>query len=632
MFGIKEFFWIKDETQKTELKGDNIKAFNTAIYAIKDFIDFKDWQRASLWIKEIRDKEQSNLDKKLEGLDTDSKESKEEIAKVTEKFNTLSRLEVKLKKEKEKYEKYLEEKRYRARLEIVHEKTWIYIHRWEFEKAADELNTFLSDFPWDDKVIKYVTKKKKEIARFEKIKDSAKKSIFEETKDLVWESLDLEEHIEEWNLEEKESFKDKIQKLLSIMSERKKKIEEKKLLDEISIIMKERWENVDNDVKDKLKNIHKWLSKEIRWVSMVWYDFFWKIMWADKISWDTFWFKETKDYYRFFLWDATGHWVKAGLMISLMSNKFEELGNKLDFKEAVKEINNSLKQELKSWNFVTSIFYQVEKADHKHINFIWMWHEPMFIFRAETREIEKVIPGWIAAWIRISASENSVKTKRLDLNHWDIAMAYSDWIAEAKSPTWEYYGFERLKHSFKLAAQKHKEPKKVYEQMIEDVKEFHEWTKFNDDLTIILMRRNEERDVISDNEKIKDIMNEFWLDKNVAKKYKWKSMTEIKKEIEKDRKEKELKAITKGLRDIYMTWDFLKLKQESIRFIKEWYIHKDINYFLKKANENEFNQKIKIKNERLTNKYNILKGLYDKWDYDLVMKECEEIITKDWNI
>jgi hypothetical protein len=34
----------------------------------------------------------------------------------------------------------------------------------------------------------------------------------------------------------------------------------------------------------------------------------------------------------------------------------------------------------------------------------------------------------------------------------------------------------------------------------------------------------------------------------------------------------------------------------------------------------------------MENKYNILKQLLKKWDYETVIKEVENIIAKDWNI
>jgi hypothetical protein len=56
----------------------------------------------------------------------------------------------------------------------------------------------------------------------------------------------------------------------------------------------------------------------------------------------------------------------------------------------------------------------------------------------------------------------------------------------------------------------------------------------------------------------------------------------------------------------------LKLKQEAIRYIKADYIDKRINYYLKKAIDNEIKYRIEQKNSKIINKYNVLKELEKK--------------------
>ena len=101
--------------------------------------------------------------------------------------------------------------------------------------------------------------------------------------------------------------------------------------------------------------------------------------------------------------------------------------------------------------------------------------------------------------------------------------------------------------------------------------------------------------------------------------------------MEEIRRQKETQRIIKVLWDLYYSWEILQLKQEAIRYIKEWYIDKKINNYLKKALENENKYKIEQKNIKMQNKYNVLVWLYKKWDYDTVIKEVEDIILKDWN-
>ena len=83
------------------------------------------------------------------------------------------------------------------------------------------------------------------------------------------------------------------------------------------------------------------------------------------------------------------------------------------------------------------------------------------------------------------------------------------------------------------------------------------------------------------------------------------------------------------LSSLYYTGEFLKLKQEATRYIKEGFIHKKINYYLKKAIDNEEAYKIGQRNTKMENKYNVLLELYKKKDFNTVIQECNDIIAKD---
>ncbi len=109
----------------------------------------------------------------------------------------------------------------------------------------------------------------------------------------------------------------------------------------------------------------------------------------------------------------------------------------------------------------------------------------------------------------------------------------------------------------------------------------------------------------------------------------WKNEQEIKEELEKIKKKKQIKHIVSILENLYITWEILKLKEEATRFIKDWYIDAKINYYLKKAIANETKYKIAQKSQKLENRYNTLLELYKSWDYTTVIKECQDIIIKN---
>jgi hypothetical protein len=116
------------------------------------------------------------------------------------------------------------------------------------------------------------------------------------------------------------------------------------------------------------------------------------------------------------------------------------------------------------------------------------------------------------------------------------------------------------------------------------------------------------------------------------RKLRWHTVLELNHEIKNLKKDKEMKMILKKLDNLYVTWEVLKLKQQSIKYIKEWFIDKKINKYLKTAINNEKKYKLDQKNQKITNKYNVLEELFSKWEFDAVISEIEEVITNDWNI
>jgi hypothetical protein len=300
----------------------------------------------------------------------------------------------------------------------------------------------------------------------------------------------------------------------------------------------------------------------------------------------------------------------------------------------VVEINNSLKQDLKSWNFITSIFFSIDKNNPSKLHFIWMWHEPMFLYNSKSQTVEKIVPGWLAFWIRIIKNINQIKKRELEMNDWDILMCYTDWIVEARSPNWEMYSIDRLwKKLEEFAKNENFSANDIYKRIIEDLKHFTWWkANYLDDVSVLILKRDKNKEIIEKEDLIDDIIKKEWLDKKQKKNLKWKNLDEIREEILKIQKENALKNIIKHLDNLYKTWEIPKLKQECIRYIKEWYIHKKINRYLKESIENENLFKIRQKEQKIRDKYNILKELYKKWDYETVINECLNVISKDWNL
>ena len=623
-----------------------ITNFNEVLKAINIFILLSEWSKAKFALSEIKVKENESFNILIKKIDTDwkiywNKEKEKQIKIYKKKVNKLTALENKLIENERKYYIRAEKEKFSIRFNKIKDEIDILVGKWKHKEWLNLLHSFLEENKDKNSIIKYFNKEKKYILKnIEKSKKNERKKLKENTKlealTLIWENTNL------WNNEDKkddnsdknESFFKKIIKKINFYKKLKEWIRKKSLLDEVSMLIEEN-SKVKNDITlSKLAKIHKWLIKELKSdKSLIWYELYWKILWADKISWDTFALNETKLKYNFFLWDATWHWIRAWFIITLISQLFKKLVENSNIQELCFEINNWLKQDLKNRNFITWVFFEVEKKEIGKINFVWMWHEPMLLYRKKDNLVEKIIPWWLAAGIRLIKKQDDIKVKEMVLENEDILITYSDWMIENKNWSWEFYWIEKLQKSFLNACNTSTNITDIYKLIIDDVQFFRWWSNFDDDVSVLVLKRNTMKDIIYEkSEYLQELKSKEWLKDNEIKILKWKNKLEIKKELENIRKSKETERIIKILENLYYTWEILKLKQEAIRFIKEWYIHKKINFFLKKALAKENKYKIDQKNQKVKNKYNVLMALYKKWNYETVIREVEDIISKDGNI
>ncbi len=625
----------------------NIKQFDSALKAIEIFIMLSEWEKWKKALKEIEYKEKDSLaiilDKIDQKDDKDWVNEKEKIRLTNElkkKQKKLNDLYAILEKKEEKYNQNVDAERFKIRFKKIKDEIEVLMWNRKSDNALALLQKFLEENAEKPSVVRFYNKEKKTILkslerekrkRDEKMKNDAKL----EAMALIWKTVNLEEEekIIDSEAEANKSFFEKLKDKINFYKRIKERVRKKKLLDEINLLIEED-SKIKNDLAArKLANIHKWLVKELSSNKMLWYELYWKILWADKISGDTFGFVENNSKYNFFLWDATWHGIRAWFIITLLSRLFNKYVKDSSLAQLTYEINNWLKQDLKSRNFITWIFFEIYKEDISALNFVWMGHEPMLIFRKKDWIVERLIPGWLAAWIRLINKPTDIKVKSINLNDWDILLTYSDWIVESKDFEWKFFSIEKLEQLFAHACKTQNDVNSIYEYVIDDLKSFRWGANFDDDVSLLLVKRDIRKDLVDESSKyIQELKEKEWLKSSDIKKLKWKTIEDIDKELEVLKKKKETERIIKNLEWLYYTWEILKLKQEAIRYIKEWYIDKKINFYLKKAIDNEKSYKVEQKNQKVVNKYSILAELLKKWDFDTVIAEAEEIISKDGNI
>lgn len=626
--------------KKKKVESENIKQFKHAIDAINVFITLEDWDKARQGISEIKGKEKEGLEKLLNKLRREKAEDEKtkQIRSYNNKIHELEKLEKRVTEQKKKHDERIKKEKFKIRFNKIKNEIHVLMKTKRNSDALNLLSNFLEENKTNTSVIHFYNDEKKQILKNierqrkldeEKIKDNAKLEALK----LIGQTLNEPQSEAAEKEGEKKWFLTKVLKKLQFYKRIQEEIRKKRLLDEVNILIEEDAETNKDIAKRKLQNIHKWLIKEISHTDILGYELYGKILGADKISGDTFGFVENDKKYNFFLWDATGHGIRAGLIVTLLSRIFNKFVKKSTLQELTLEINNGLKQDLKNRNFITGIFFEIKKEAIGEVEFVGMGHEPMLIYKSKEKKVERLIPWGLAAGIRLIKDKEHIKTQTIPLTDGDILVTYSDGVLETKNPDGQFYGIERLEQVFLKICQIESSINKIYNYVIEDLKLFRSGSSFDDDTTMLFLKRDENKDIISeDSGYIKDLSLQENLTKKDVKKFKGKTKEEIQEEIEKIKKERETRNILKILENLYYTGEILKLKQEAVRFIKAGFIHKKINFYLKKAIANETKYKIDQKNQKIQNKYTILKELYKKWDYHTVIEECEDIIAKDGNV
>lgn len=625
--------------EKTGLSIDlsSVRTVKDTFIVINDFAKSYNFTKALEALSELRNKETNSFEAILWDQ-TIGQKDKDRLLKKFRKFeSTLNILEKKVNESRFKYEKAAHLKDLKIRNVQIDKQLHTLLTQRNFDEAFALLESY-KKWLWNDidKYAIFCEKWKFKLLRAKQKFSWAKKKkqdLLEQAKNMLWEQID---DLPEDLLSEDENrnslysfFKTYYDKYRYINKTRNDRL----LLDNIESLLKSS-KNIKEDViKSKLEKVHSGLVKDTDWIFIDWYAIYWKTLWADKISWDTFGFYDYNKWKRFFIWDATWHWVKAGFMISLLTSSFHNLVNLIPtLKELVVTLNNKLKQDLQSWNFITSIFFELLYSDKNNIHFIWMWHEPMFFYKKASLSVDKVYPGWIAAWMTNLKDQAFLKEKTISFELWDVLLLYTDWVVEARNENWDMFSMDRLKDVFFKATWLHSDVKDIYNYIYNDLTNFVSKTKFYDDVTIIVIKRDNKKESLQEEKLIENILEKEQVSKKFAKKLKWKSREQIENFLKLKRKERELSSILKNLKAIFKTWDLVSLKKESQRYIKEGFIHKDIVKYLQYSIENEAFAKIEQQNMRLQNKYETLVKLLKAGQHETVLEEASNVILNEWKI
>lgn len=208
---------------------------------------------------------------------------------------------------------------------------------------------------------------------------------------------------------------------------------------------------------------------------------------AEEVGGDCYDFLEIdKSRMIFYLGDATGHGVPAGIMVSVANAMFYYLSHRTELLQIVIEANSVIKAKSANNMFMTLACLEWDDAK-KTLRYVNAGHEPLIIYHAKDKSVEEIRGGGMALGM-LPDNSKIVKEMTVKFDVGDTLVMYSDGLPECWKDEKECYGMERLK---KLVGDYGNMPSAlaIRNGILSEIKQYAGGYKQMDDMTIIVVKR-----------------------------------------------------------------------------------------------------------------------------------------------
>lgn len=181
--------------------------------------------------------------------------------------------------------------------------------------------------------------------------------------------------------------------------------------------------------------------------------------------------------------DVSGKGISAALLSSLVQGALHmEFRSTTEPQEVLNQLNKLIYEKTPSERFVTLFLFALG-ADGTG-QFLGAGHNPAYLFRSATGEIEELASGSLMLGAFPFAAYQGCP---LQLGKGDILLVYSDSLTEAQNPQEEMFGEERLKEILQREAPAGSE--NLERKLLGAVEEFTRGVGQSDDITFLLVEK-----------------------------------------------------------------------------------------------------------------------------------------------
>ena len=224
-------------------------------------------------------------------------------------------------------------------------------------------------------------------------------------------------------------------------------------------------------------------TKVPNWI--IWIDIIAKSKSSSEIWWDSFDIIEQWKNTLLYVWDVTGHWAPAALIMMMANTAISSFAeNNLAPKEILTKVNKFLFTKVKTNHFMSAVMLRWDNEAQK-LFYTWAGHETLIHFSNETWEVKNIKTWWIA----LKMIENiswMVNEKEIDFKEWDSLIVYSDWITEARNKFSERYWLNKLSEIVKKSW--YSDGSDIFKTITDDLSSFVWNFPQEDDRTLIVIK------------------------------------------------------------------------------------------------------------------------------------------------
>lgn len=216
---------------------------------------------------------------------------------------------------------------------------------------------------------------------------------------------------------------------------------------------------------------------------------------AWEVGWDSYDIikSDDSDNYYIYVWDATGHWVWAWFIMTMVNTLIEWfVKNYKSWSDILSKTNQVLKPRLKA-NLLMSLLMVRWNEKEKRVFMTWAGHEYLMIYKQNIKKTFKIKSWWVALWM-IKDISKILKEIEIKIEPGDIIVLYSDWITEALNKAvkdwteklfWEDRLVEAIQNAPEIPWEWYKTSISVYKSISIALSKFM-WYKYKqfDDITL----------------------------------------------------------------------------------------------------------------------------------------------------